>query len=309
MTELCPNDIITLIDVPFKVIPLTMLIKLIYSSTLWINAVPPKGSVSSTLSPQNIMTGIQFDYQKHCGLQFGSYLLAHQEPSPTNTQAAQTVGAICLGPTGNIHGSYKFLNLRTGKHITHRRWTQLPMPQEVIDRVNQLGKADRQPELLTFYNRKGCLIGKSESPGVPDTPETTIPDDDDLGDLNPQTVNYHYGPGEEPENPQPIITDEEPEIPQPIVKTVEQAPDSDIAPAPLLDNQDLYPQVEVPDAGANAFCVAPVALSKNHKGFSQPLAARLIRALTQSLLILYIPTLTLTPTTFLLPTTSWPNSL
>jgi hypothetical protein len=193
------------------------------------------------------MTGIQFDYQKHCRLQFGSYVQEHQEPSPTNTQAAQTVGAICLGPTGNIQGSYKFLNLRTGKRITRRRWTQLLMPQEVIDRVDQLGRADGQPELLTFYDR---FIGKSETPGVPDAPEATIPDDDDLGDINPPTVNYHYGPDEETKNPPPIVIDEEPEFPQPIVETVDQAPETDIAPIPLLDNQDLYPQVGAPDAGA-----------------------------------------------------------
>ncbi len=127
-----------------------MLIELIYTSTLWINAFPPKGNVSQHLSPHNILTGIQFDYKKHCQLPFGSYVQAHQEPSPSNTQAACTVGAICLGPTGNIQGAYKFLNLRTGKRITHRCWTALPMPQEVIDRVNQLGKADAKPELLTF---------------------------------------------------------------------------------------------------------------------------------------------------------------
>ena len=33
------------------------------------------------------------------------------------------------------------------------------MPQEVIDRVNQLGKAEGQTELLTFYDRTGRLIG------------------------------------------------------------------------------------------------------------------------------------------------------
>jgi hypothetical protein len=89
--------------------------------------------------------------------------------------AARTVGAIYLGPTGNIQGSYKFLNLRTGKRIPRRRWTSLPMPQEVIDRVNELGKADKQPELLTFYDRKGRLIGESETPGVSDSIDTTIP--------------------------------------------------------------------------------------------------------------------------------------
>jgi hypothetical protein len=176
---------------PFKVIPLTMLISLVYSSILWINAFPPKGGVSNDISPRNIMTGIQFDYNKHCQLPFGAYVQAHQEPSPTNTQAARTVGAICLGPTGNIQGSYKFLNLRTARLITRRRWTTLPMPQEVIDRVNQLGKAEGQPELLNFYDRKGRLIGDSEIAGVPsttDTHPTTDQDDNGLGDLNTPDV-------------------------------------------------------------------------------------------------------------------------
>jgi hypothetical protein len=177
-------------SLPFKVIPLTMLIQLIYSSILWIYAFPPKSGVSTNLSPRNIMTGIQFDYyQKHCQLQFGSYVQAHQEPSPTNTQEAQTVGAICLGPTGNIQGSYKFLNLRTGKRITRRSWTLLPMPQEVIDCVNQLGRTDGQPKLLTFYDRKGHLVGKSQTPQVPDTLQDPIPDNNGLRDLNPPTMN------------------------------------------------------------------------------------------------------------------------
>ena len=71
------------------------------------------------------------------------------------------------------------------------RWTTLPMPQEVIERVNQLGVlADDQPELLTFYDQKGRLIGESETPGVPDIVDTDIPNDEDgLQYLNPPTVN------------------------------------------------------------------------------------------------------------------------
>jgi hypothetical protein len=138
-----------------------------------------------------------------------------------------------------------------------------PMPQQVIDRVDQLGKADGQPELLTFYGHKGRLTGKSETPGVLDTPDTTILDDDDLGDLHPPTVNYHYGPGKEPENPQPLVANEELEIPQPIVETVGQAPDPKIALVSLLDNQDIYLQLEVPDAGA-------AGLRRSHRTVKKP---------------------------------------
>ena len=79
----------------------------------------------------------------------------HEESTPTNSPAARTIGAITLGPTGNLQGGYKILNLQTGKKITRRNWTHLPMPTEVIERVNQLGKEQNQPTLLTFQERHG----------------------------------------------------------------------------------------------------------------------------------------------------------
>ena len=65
------------------------------------------------------------------------------------------MGAINLGPTGNLQGGYKFLNLLTGKKITRRNWTHLPMPIEVIKRVNEIGTSQGQTTLLTFQNRHG----------------------------------------------------------------------------------------------------------------------------------------------------------
>ena len=119
---------------------------------MWLNAFSPKGGISETISPQTIMMGMRFDFKKHCQLPFGTYVQAHEEPLPSNTQQARMVGAICLGPTGNLQGSYKFLNLQMGKQIICHKWTPLPMPQEVIDHVNALGKADGQPDLLTFFD-------------------------------------------------------------------------------------------------------------------------------------------------------------
>ena len=68
------------------------------------------------------------------------------------------------------------MNLRTGKKLTHRKWTALPMPQEVIDRVNKLVEADRQPSLLTFYDRHGNTFGDSENSNsdLTDAPEEEI---------------------------------------------------------------------------------------------------------------------------------------
>ena len=149
-------------NMPFKVIPWIMLIDMIYSSTLWINGFPPKGGVSETYTPRNIMTNIQFDFNRNYHLPFRSYAQAHYEPSRKNIQAARTVGTICIGLTGKLKGSYKLLNLFTGKRTTRRKQTPLPIPQEVIDRVDQLIKAEYQPKLPTFFDGKGRLIGENK---------------------------------------------------------------------------------------------------------------------------------------------------
>ena len=58
------------------------------------------------------------------------------------------------------------MNLRTVNKLTHRRWTEFPMPQEVIDRVNKLGEADRQPSLLTLYDRHENPVGDTKNPNA-----------------------------------------------------------------------------------------------------------------------------------------------
>ena len=65
------------------------------------------------------------------------------------------------------------MKLRTGKKLTRRKWTVLSMPQEVIDRVNNLGEADGQPSLLNFYDPHGNPVGDSENPNsdLTDAPE------------------------------------------------------------------------------------------------------------------------------------------
>ena len=131
-----------------------MLVEMVNNCELWLNMFAPKGGIGS-VSPRTLMTGIKLDYKKHCQLPFNSYVQVHEEPTSTNLPSARTIGAITLGPTGNLQGGYKFLNLQTGKKITRRNWTHLPMPIEVIERVNQLGKEQNQPTLLTFQDRHG----------------------------------------------------------------------------------------------------------------------------------------------------------
>merc|ERR1712214_141743 len=68
---------------------------------------------------------------------------------------ARSLGAIALGPSLGQSSGYYFMNLNTGKRIHRRSWTELPMPNEVIKRVEYLGKKDNQPEILIFTDKHG----------------------------------------------------------------------------------------------------------------------------------------------------------
>ena len=59
------------------------------------------------------------------------------------------------------------MNLQSGREITGRTLYPLPFTPLVIERVNELGRAQKQPELLTFTDKRGRLIGDTITPGVP----------------------------------------------------------------------------------------------------------------------------------------------
>eukprot|EP00957_Ditylum_brightwellii_P011842 892593-Ditylum_brightwellii.AAC.1 len=83
---------------------------------------------------------------KHCRIPFGAYAQTHEEGS--NDMSERTLGAISLGPVGNVQGSYKFMNLRTGKLIHRNHFDELPVTEDIQKRVAQLSRAQNQPEGL-----------------------------------------------------------------------------------------------------------------------------------------------------------------
>jgi hypothetical protein len=101
------------------------------------------------------MTGTILDYKKHCRLPFGAYVETHEENKPSNTLKERTRAAICLGPTANFRGGYKFLCLRTGRRITRKKILELPMPASVITSVEALTDQDKQEGSMEFTDRDG----------------------------------------------------------------------------------------------------------------------------------------------------------
>ena len=84
------------------------------------------------------------------------YVQTHEEHD--NSLLSRTVGAIALRPTGNQQGGYFFMSLHTGRIINCLHAKKLPMPSEVIIRVDQLAKAQNMIPSLAFGNRDNWLI-------------------------------------------------------------------------------------------------------------------------------------------------------
>ena len=61
---------------PFAMWPKIMIICGASEAVKWLNTFPPAGGISTTYSPCTIITGKPVDYDKHCHIQFGSYVQA-----------------------------------------------------------------------------------------------------------------------------------------------------------------------------------------------------------------------------------------
>ena len=171
-------------SVPFRKMPSRMTVEMIMASVFWLNMFPATDGISDSLSPRAIISGLKLDYNKHCKLEFGTYVQTHEEHD--NSMASRTTGAIALRPTGNEQGGYYFMSLTTGRRLTRNRWTELPMPQDVIDRVHTLARRSRANRDLLFEWRDGTPIqdedvaqGDSESDDDDYEPEDSSDSDND----------------------------------------------------------------------------------------------------------------------------------
>ena len=93
---------------------------------------------------------------------------------------SRTIGAIVLGPR-NIRGRYNYLSLETGAQIDGRVVAELPLTNEVIERVEKLGLTQNQPfrasKMLMYEWRPGTPIGNDDAIiDLEDNDDNMVPD-------------------------------------------------------------------------------------------------------------------------------------
>lgn len=79
-----------------------MLVGLVYAMNFWIHAFHALDGVSETMSPRELVKGVELDARIHCVVPFGTYIQTHEQHD--NYMMSRTIGAIAIRPTGNVQG-------------------------------------------------------------------------------------------------------------------------------------------------------------------------------------------------------------
>jgi hypothetical protein len=133
---------------PYSKIPKKIRVALIQYVVFWLNNIPKEDQIQS---PREIVMGEQvLDYKTVCKLPFGSYVQVHEDQQITNTMVPITTGAITLEPR-YLNGGYKFFSLMTGEIIRRRKLSELPISNEVIQKLEEFSK-DQNDEYDVIMN-------------------------------------------------------------------------------------------------------------------------------------------------------------
>ena len=153
------------------------------------------------------------DYKTHCRLPFGAYAQVHEENNLVNSMASRSTGAICFGSLGNIQGGYKFLSITTGRKLSRRQFTILPMPSDVICRVEHFATQEKHTSSLVFLDRHRHPISDDTSALPADNPATdnsvsssSSNDDTTVDDNYPSDIPITGVMGGDNNNTDPNIT-------------------------------------------------------------------------------------------------------
>jgi hypothetical protein len=163
-----------------------LLIFLVYFCVQAINMFPQR-TREHMISPRELFCGRKLDYSRDCRIEFGEYVQIHEDDMIKNSMKPRTADAIAVKMKGNVQGTAEFLSLSTWRIVSRDRWTSLPMPQTVIDKINTKALSEKRRGGIDGdyqFSQNGILIsdnlGKDNSDDVrierPNVNVRAIPD-------------------------------------------------------------------------------------------------------------------------------------
>eukprot|EP00978_Attheya_sp_CCMP212_P017186 scaffold45596_cov58-Attheya_sp.AAC.9 len=144
---------------PYTRLPKILVKYLVSEATKKLNFFRAKNRISQYYySSRMILHQQNQDFNKHCKYSIGSYVQGHDEPAPSNTNAARTLDCLYLRYHSVAQGGHELLHLATNKVVIRRKITPVPITPAIIKRVHYLAEQDNMPEGLKIQNKQGDLL-------------------------------------------------------------------------------------------------------------------------------------------------------
>jgi len=105
----------------------------------------------------------------------------------------RTNGAINLGPS-NLKGGQKFLSLETGDIIVRKRWTEMPVPTDVIIRLEEMS-TDPSDVLNEFFDESISEVIENECDNISEEKENEIEMQGNFVDITEELDNIYEEEG------------------------------------------------------------------------------------------------------------------
>ena len=141
-------------SLPFKALPILCIRELASESANKLNFFPPAQGISQYFSPREIMSHRRLDYKKHCSIPQFSYVQAHEDTHPKNSQKARTLDCLYLKSADSMQGGHVLYHLVTKSVIRRPKVTVIPITTSVIEAVERLAKADGMTGLV-LHSKNG----------------------------------------------------------------------------------------------------------------------------------------------------------
>ena len=159
-------------SLPFISLPVMLTINILLNNVKLLGYFSTTAVILKNISPKYIITGKTLNYKSNLEINFVQYCQIHKEDTPCNITKSKTRGAICMSPSGNKQGGFKFMTLGSMKKVTRKFWDRIMIPDTAIAQVDTLGQV--QPNYLQLLVLKKLPIGELNTTGV-DAGETEAP--------------------------------------------------------------------------------------------------------------------------------------
>ena len=122
---------------------------------------PEKNGVSKYSSPLMIIFQENVDYENHLKMLFGTYVLANNEPKPTNTNAPRCLDCIYLRDKYITQGGHELLHLNPNPVITCNSITPTTIKPNINKQVHSIADREGIPSGIKISNRTGLVLYNS----------------------------------------------------------------------------------------------------------------------------------------------------